>query len=148
MTHRADFDRDRDWALLPQPAVSTGVQTEIFETAPDNFAQDAARLGQGEYHVAEKPQKKPNAMRISNGQITAEIDRHGYLSFYNQHGEVLTREYVRNRNDLSEFCVPLGLQARSMLPVPGPTVRPSCRLRLMRTSGCMAWVSTRKIFST
>ncbi|MDD2579662.1 MAG: glycoside hydrolase family 31 protein [Eubacteriales bacterium] len=119
VTHRADFDRDRDWALLPQPAVSTGVQTEIFETAPDNFAQDAARLGQGEYHVAEKPQKKPNAMRISNGQITAEIDRHGYLSFYNQRGEVLTREYVRNRNDLSEFCVPLGLQARSMLPVPG-----------------------------
>lgn len=79
VTHRADFDRDRDWALLPQPAVSTGVQTEIFETAPDNFAQDAARLGQGEYHVAEKPQKSPT--RCGSAMVRSRLKSTGTAIF-------------------------------------------------------------------
>ena len=69
ITRNGEFD-SRDWAL-DEPPEETQAHAEIFETAPPNFAQDAARLGQGEYQFNEKPEKKPNAMRITNGSITA-----------------------------------------------------------------------------
>ena len=76
VTRNGSFD-GKDWAL-ENPHTVPQAKAEIYETAPPNFAQDAARLGQGEYQFNEKPEKKPNAMRIVNGGITAEIDRHGY----------------------------------------------------------------------
>ena len=117
ITRNGELD-GKDWAL-DEPHEETQAHAEIFETAPPNFAQDAARLGQGEYQFNEKPEKKPNAMRITNGNITAEIDRHGYMRFLNGRGEELLREYVRDRSDLSEFCVPLSRKARLLTPIPG-----------------------------
>ena len=117
VTRNGSFD-GKDWTL-ENPHTVPQAKVEIYETAPPNFAQDAARLGQGEYQFNEKPEKKPNAMRIVNGGITAEIDRHGYIRFLNGKGEELVREYVRNRSDLSEFCVPLSRKARLLTPVLG-----------------------------
>ena len=68
VTRNGSFD-DKDWAL-ENPHTVPQAKAEIYETAPPNFAQDAARLGQGEYQFNEKPEKKPNAMRIVNGGTT------------------------------------------------------------------------------
>ncbi|MDR3086123.1 MAG: family 31 glucosidase [Christensenellaceae bacterium] len=119
VTQNGEMELGELGALLPRPETPIAA-TELLETAPPNFAQDAARLGQGEYHTAERPQKKPNALRIQNGEIAAEIDRHGYLRFLNaKTGAELLREYVRDRSDLSEFSVPLNVKARNFRPVPG-----------------------------
>ncbi len=118
VTLAGEFEASKLGALLPQEQAPKA-RTQILETAPPNFAQDAARLGQGEYHVAEKPTKAPNALRIKNGGIAAEIDRHGYITFFDKVGKELLREYVRDRSDLSEFSVPLNIRARNLRPVLG-----------------------------
>ncbi len=87
-----------------------------------------------------------NAAYIKNGKVAAFIDRHGYLFFYNDKGQELTRECIRNRNDLSEYSVPLGMQARFLHPnvgaMTGARRSPS---RPMGTRRSSAWVSIRKI---
>jgi len=60
-----------------------------------------------------------NEASISNGNILAKINSEGWISFYNAHGEPLLEEYYRNRNDLSRYCVPLGIGARELKPVIG-----------------------------
>ena len=71
VTRNGSFD-GKDWAL-ENPHTVPQAKAEIYETAPPNFAQDAARLGQGEYQFNEKPEKKPNAMRIVNGSIVGAV---------------------------------------------------------------------------
>lgn len=56
---------------------------------------------------------------ITNGDITATIDRHGYIRFTNGQGKELVREYWRNRSDLTEYCVPLNYMARWFKPIIG-----------------------------
>ncbi|WP_019913231.1 glycoside hydrolase family 31 protein [Paenibacillus sp. HW567] len=58
-----DIVRDDDWALLPAPKVQAAI----------NWDRDAAS--------------------IVNGKIKAEITKEGQITFYNQKGEVLLREY-------------------------------------------------------
>jgi len=52
-------------------------------------------------------------------EITARINREGWVSFYNASEALLIEEYYRNRDDLSRYCVPLGLHARELKPVMG-----------------------------
>jgi alpha-D-xyloside xylohydrolase len=56
---------------------------------------------------------------ITNGGITARLNREHWLSFYNAKGELLLEEFYRNRNDLSRHCVPFGIDARELKPVVG-----------------------------
>ena len=86
VTYAAQIDEGEDWALLPKP-----------EARDVELTQDDAK----------------GSLSIRNGKIRAVVDRHGYLAFYNQKGEELTREYWRNRSDLTEYCVPLNYKARS-----------------------------------
>ncbi|MCL2809475.1 MAG: glycoside hydrolase family 31 protein [Treponema sp.] len=60
-----------------------------------------------------------NEASITNGNITAKFNNEGWLTFYNEKGDVLLEEYYRNRNDLMRYCVPLGLNARDLKPVVG-----------------------------
>jgi alpha-D-xyloside xylohydrolase len=60
-----------------------------------------------------------NEACIINGDITAKINKEGWLSFYNAKGEILLEEYYRNRNNLERYCVPLGIGARELKPVVG-----------------------------
>lgn len=53
---------------------------------------------------------------IQNGKISAVIRFDGLITFYNQRNEVLLEEYIRNRNDLSRYCSPLGISAREWKP--------------------------------
>ena len=56
VTRNGSFD-GKDWAL-ENPHTVPQAKAEIYETAPPNFAQDAARLGQGEYQFNEKPENR------------------------------------------------------------------------------------------
>ncbi len=51
---------------------------------------------------------------ITNGKITAKVDFEGKISYYNQHGDLLTEEYWRNRNRINRYCVPLRVDAREL----------------------------------
>lgn len=53
---------------------------------------------------------------IQNGKIRAVIRFDGLITFYNQNGRVLLQEYIRNRNDFSRYCSPLGISAREWKP--------------------------------
>lgn len=58
---------------------------------------------------------------LTNGKITAKVSHEGWISFYNQKGELLTEEYWRNRERMIRFCAPLGVSAREMKPILGTT---------------------------
>lgn len=59
--------------------------------------------------------------RMVNGKITVKISHEGWLSFYNQRGELLTEEYWRNRNRINRYCVPLRVDGRELKPMQGGT---------------------------
>lgn len=61
-----------------------------------------------------------NYASIINGKIKAEILNCGLITYYNQKGEVLLKEYLRTRNDInSEFCSSLMIDAREFKPIIG-----------------------------
>lgn len=57
---------------------------------------------------------------IINGKIKAVINNIGKLFFYNQKGELLLEEYVRNREDMfADTCSSLEIEAREFKPIIG-----------------------------
>ena len=57
---------------------------------------------------------------IVNGKIKATISNFGRMTLYNQKGEVLLDEYIRNRLDLhADYCSALGIEAREFRPILG-----------------------------
>ena len=106
-TRRADFS-GRDWALAePVPAL---VPEIVIEEVDATEPWDRAR-----------PDKRRTATvaRIRNGGIAAEVDVEGWITYRNARGEVLTREYWRQRNRLSGYCSPLRLDGRELKPIQG-----------------------------
>lgn len=81
---------DNEWALLPQKS-SNDVKIKV----------------------------DGNEACIQNGKIRAEIDAGGKLTFYNQKGDILLEEYVRNRNNIKTFCSALNIDAREFKPILG-----------------------------
>lgn len=66
--------------------------------------------------------------KITNGKIKAEINLIGKLSFYNQKGELLLEEYVRNRKDMfGDTCSSLEVEAREFKPIVGGDYRLTVR---------------------
>ncbi len=57
---------------------------------------------------------------VQNGQIVARVTSDGKIRFYNDQGELLLEEYVRNRNNITEeFASALCIDAREFRAVPG-----------------------------
>ena len=57
---------------------------------------------------------------ITNGKIKAVINNIGKLTFYNQKGEVLLEEYLRNKKDMyASTCSSLDVEAREFKPITG-----------------------------
>ncbi|BCZ44287.1 glycosyl hydrolase [Clostridium gelidum] len=81
---------NNDWALLPQES-SNNVTIKI----------------------------DGNEACIQNGKIRADIDAGGKIAFYNQNGDILLEEYVRNRNNVKTFCSALNIDAREFKPIIG-----------------------------
>lgn len=56
---------------------------------------------------------------ITNGKIKAEILSNGKIFFYNQKGNVLLEEYMKNRDNINEYCSTLSIKPRDLRPIPG-----------------------------
>lgn len=56
---------------------------------------------------------------LINGKITVKVNAEGWISFYDQKGNLLTAEYWRNRDRVCRYAVPIGISAREMKPISG-----------------------------
>ena len=111
MTKEAQMDA-HDWALTEEVKMCP-LQVECKEvdtTDPWYKGEEFAK-----YHQTGK------VYTVKNGKITAVISPEGWISYYNQKGELLTEEYWRNRNRINRYCVPLRIDARELKPIPGST---------------------------
>ena len=65
---------------------------------------------------------------LTNGKIKALISRYGKLTLYNQKGEILLDEYLRNRLDVfADYCSALDIEAREFKPIIGGDYQLSMR---------------------
>lgn len=88
----------QDWALLPQDGCDP-----VIEVREDGGS-------------------------IVNGNIRAELNLIGKLTFYNQRGEVLLEEYLRDRRDMfGSTCSSLNVEAREFKPIIGGDYRLTAR---------------------
>jgi alpha-D-xyloside xylohydrolase len=53
---------------------------------------------------------------ITNGKLTAVVDKIGKITFYNQAGAILLEEFKRTKEDMSGFCIDLNIQPREFMP--------------------------------
>ncbi len=95
-----------DWAILPK------------EVLPHLDTEAAADITIGEKETS-----------IRNGKIRAVMSAGGKLCIYNQKGELLLKEYTRNRRDLQdETCSALEVEAREFKPLIGGDYHLTLRL--------------------
>lgn len=99
-----------DWAL-----------TEKMEDVPAEISFETIDVTDPWYRGDEwaKYHQTGTQAKLVNGKITAKVSHEGWISFYNQKGEILTEEYWRNRNRINRYCVPLRIDARELKPVQG-----------------------------
>lgn len=111
MTKEPRMD-ENDWAL-----------TETVETTDVRIAFEEVDVTDPWYQSEEyaKYHQKGVQASLTNGKITAKVSHEGWISFYNQKGELLTEEYWRNRNRINRYCVPLRVDARELKPIQGST---------------------------
>ncbi|MBQ9928763.1 MAG: glycoside hydrolase family 31 protein [Lachnospiraceae bacterium] len=109
MTCEAKMD-ENDWALTEEVEKCTAVieEKELDTTDPWYAGEEWAK-----YH------SKGYEYTLTNGKITAKVNPEGWISFYNQKGELLTEEYWRTRDRINRFAVPLRIVGREMKPVMG-----------------------------
>ena len=75
--------------------------------------------------------------QITNGKIKAVINNIGKITFYNQKGEVLLEEYVRNREDMfADTCSSLEVEAREFKPIIGGDYKLTMRAVPAKVSEC------------
>ncbi len=109
MTAQPEMDKN-DWALTEEVGDCKAEISfeEIDVTDPWYKSEEYAH-----YHQTAKE------WTLKNGKITAKVSYEGWISYYNQKGELLTAEYWRNRNRINRYCVPLRVDARELKPIPG-----------------------------
>lgn len=111
MTAQPEMDSN-DWALTePVEEVTPEITFETVDVTDPWY--------QGEEWT--KYHQTGTRVIMVNGKITVKISHEGWISFYNQKGELLTEEYWRNRNRINRYCVPLRVDARELKPLQGGT---------------------------
>lgn len=109
MTAQPQMD-EHDWALSePMPEVDVQITYETVDVT-DPWYRTAEYA---QYHQTGKQ------ATLTNGKIAVKVNHEGWLSFYNQKGELLTEEYWRNRDRINRYCVPLRVGARELKPIVG-----------------------------
>ena len=108
MTMEPEMD-GHDWALTEPVEALEPVITceEIDYTDPWYKGEEWAH-----YHQTAK------VYTFTNGKLTVKVGPEGWLSFYNQKGELLTEEYWRNRNRIHRYSTSLRIPARELKPIP------------------------------
>lgn len=111
MTAQSVMDGN-DWAL-----------TEAVEEVAPEITFETVDVTDPWYQGEEWAKYHQTGTRVTmvNGKLTVKISPEGWLSFYNQKGELLTEEYWRNRNRINRYCVPLRVDARELKPLQGGT---------------------------
>ncbi len=109
MTAEPEMD-GHDWALCEKvkeihPVIT---QTTVDMTDPWYRGEEWEK-----YHYT----GTEYAMTI--GKLTVKVNAEGWLSFYNQKGELLTQEYWRNRDRICRYAVPIRIPARELKPIMG-----------------------------
>lgn len=109
MTKEARMD-ENDWALTEpvKECIPVITEKELDITDPWYKGDEWTK-----YHMTGKE------YTMVNGKLTVKINPEGWISFYNQKGELLTAEYWRNRNRINRYAVPLRIDAREMKPGQG-----------------------------
>ena len=109
MTTEPKMD-ENDWALTERVEFCPAQITveEIDTSDPWYKGEEYAH-----YHQTGK------IYTLTNGKITAKINPEGWISYYNQKGELLTQEYWRTRDRINRYCVPLRIEGRELKPIPG-----------------------------
>lgn len=111
MTAEPKMD-ENDWALTEEVGVCTPIiEFKEIDVTDPWYKEESYK----QYHM------KATEASITNGKITAKVSYEGWISYYNQKGELLTEEYWRNRNRINRYCVPLRIGARELKPVQGST---------------------------
>ncbi|NTV78301.1 MAG: family 31 glucosidase, partial [Clostridiales bacterium] len=111
MTKEANMDPN-NWALEEKPETPEA-KIEFWEvdlTEPWYYGEDRIRKAQ-----------KGTQASITNGNITAKVSHEGWISYYNQKGDLLTEEYWRTRDRIDRFCAPLRIEGRELKPISGTT---------------------------
>lgn len=108
-----EYDSEQLW-LEPWCENSLRVRaTHLAEIQGEDWALLHAEVCQAEIAV------NGGTASIKNGKIRADVTASGKITFFNQKGQILLEEYVRNRNDIREFCSALNLDSREFRPIPG-----------------------------
>ena len=111
MTKEAKMD-DNNWAL-----------TEKMKECIPQISFNEVDLTESWWYGEDREKHKQTGIEasITNGKITAKVNSEGWISYYNQKGELLTEEYWRNRDRITRYAVPLRVDARELKPKPGTT---------------------------
>jgi alpha-D-xyloside xylohydrolase len=108
-----EYDSEKLW-IEPWGKDSLRVRaTHLSDTSSENWAlldQDEA-----DSHIFIHGQ----TAEIRNGNIRVEVSAGGKISFYNREDKLLLQEYVRNRNDIRDFCSALHVDGREFKPLLG-----------------------------
>ena len=109
MTQETQMDAN-DWALSePVAEIRPEIRFEEVDTT-DPWYRGAEWA---QYH------RTGTQVTYTNGKLTVRVSPEGWLSFYNQKGELLTEEYWRNRNRLNRYSTSLRISSRVLKPIPG-----------------------------
>lgn len=101
---------ENDWALTEKVEdCQAQITVEEYDTTDPWYKSEEY----AHYHQTGK------TYTLTNGKITAKVNHEGWISYYNQRGELLTAEYWRTRDRINRYCVPLRLEARELQPIPG-----------------------------
>ncbi len=101
---------EHDWALTEpvEETESSIVFREVDMTDPWNKAsEDSGKHSTG------------TEADLINGKIRASVSPEGWISFFDDKGNILTQEYWRTRDHLNRYTVPLRVEGREMKSIPG-----------------------------
>ena len=102
------YDAEEVW-IQPWGANSLRVRaTKMSEFPVENWA-----LSVDVEKIAPEVDIQEGYAVIRNGRISAKITKYGKMTIYNQKGEILLDEYLRNRKDKTvDYCSALDIDAR------------------------------------
>ena len=108
---------------MPQMDTNDWALTEQMEDITPEIRFETVDVTDPWYRGEEYAKYHQTAVRteLTNGKITAKVSHEGWISFYNQKGELLTEEYWRTRDRINRYCVPLRVTARELKPICGTT---------------------------
>ncbi len=108
-------------SAVPQMNANDWALTEKMEDITPQIAFEEIDVTDPWYRgeAYAKYHQRAKQARITNGKITAKVSHEGWISYYNQRGELLTEEYWRTRDRINRYCVPLRVVARELRPLQG-----------------------------